>query len=87
MPDRGDDGAVGAAGRAAARPQIEPPDTAAAPRYGVAALVGGSVKMTLGAGLYPLSGGAAAPTGNRATRWRRLLADVAESFLANAERC
>src|ERR1700693_6178891 len=35
------------AGRAAARPQIEPPDTAAAPRYGVAAPVGGSVKMTL----------------------------------------
>src|ERR1700675_4118673 len=43
MPDRGDDGAgaVGG-GRAAARPQIEPP------RYGVAAPVGGSVKMTLG---------------------------------------
>src|ERR1700674_5110158 len=40
MPDRGDDGA--GAGRAAARPQIEPP------RSGVAAPVGGSVKMTLG---------------------------------------
>jgi hypothetical protein len=31
-----------------------------------------------------LVGGAAAPTGNRAARWRRLLADVADSFLANA---
>src|ERR1700730_18063083 len=41
-------GAVGGAGRAAARPQIEPPGTAPAPRYGVAAPVGGSVKMTLG---------------------------------------
>ena len=41
-------GAVGGAGRAAARPQIEPPGTAPAPSYGVAAPVGGSVKMTLG---------------------------------------
>src|SRR6202140_5092369 len=37
----------------AARPQIEPPGSepptsAAAPRYGVAAAVGGSLKMTLG---------------------------------------
>src|ERR1700686_3227940 len=57
MPDRGDDGAgaVGG-GRAAARPQIEPP------RYGVATPVGGSVKMTLGlAGWCSLSLGAWLP--------------------------
>src|ERR1700676_5189918 len=41
-------GAVGGAGRAAARPRIEPPGTAPAPSYGVAAPVGGSAKMTLG---------------------------------------
>src|ERR1700693_6572377 len=41
-------GAVGGAGRAAARPGIEPPGTAPAPSYGVAAPVGGSAKMTLG---------------------------------------
>src|ERR1700674_3829693 len=94
MPDRGDDGAVGGAGRAAARPQIERPDTAAAPRYGVAAPVGGSVKMTLGVSavlslrhfglvFIPCRVGAA-PTGNRATPSRRLLAAVADSCFANA---
>src|SRR6202521_1436106 len=94
MPDRGDDGAVGGAGRAAARPQIERPDTAAAPRYGVAAPVGGSVKMTLGVSavlslrhfglVFIPCRVSAAPTGNRATRSRRLLAAVADSVLANA---
>src|ERR1700730_1833611 len=39
--------------------------------------------LTFRAGLYPLSVGAA-PTGNRATRSRRLLAAVADSCFANA---
>src|ERR1700681_4243303 len=75
MPDRGDDGAgaVGG-GRAAARPQIEPPS------YGVAAPVGGSVKMTLGVSavlslrhfglvFIPCRGGAAAPPAGRRRRF------------------
>src|SRR6202171_3607455 len=53
----------------AARPQIEPPgsappDSAAAPRYGVAAAVGVSLKMTLGPWLLL----ARRPPGRRSSR-------------------
>src|ERR1700694_5112998 len=57
----------------AARPQIEPPgsappQSAAAPRYGVAAPVGGSLKMTLGHAALTISINYIHPRG-QPSRW------------------